>query len=205
VRPTLFGATEYPTPPDAESRTVKVLVASLYEAWLLTTFTGWAGEKLWQSRGLPFSASTLKLTFRPGTLRRTEAHWLAERVLRLELATPLRQTDAGPQPDAAALLTTAEQAHRYLNDYDFLALVQDIEDVAPRVRMDLATRTLPPADDGLDSIQQHLRACAKCFRLTYLDEELYRRVAGKPMASADRPAVMYCKRDETGLRYRAGV
>ena len=46
----------YATPPGAEERTFELTVDSIYELWLVTTFTAWFGEEFWATSPLPSAA-----------------------------------------------------------------------------------------------------------------------------------------------------
>lgn len=169
----------YETPPGAEHRTFELTVASIYEMWLLTTFTGHAGEDVWVNSFLPFRPLEMKLTYRPGTLELSEVRWLVDRIFQFDLGSKSLRCGAStapfelnefPQPDVLAAL--AEQIHLYLDDYDVVALVKCI-DIDDRLRIDVATRTVPSVDQ-FAAFEAHVVACIQCVRLTYVDDSFLR-------------------------------
>lgn len=169
----------YETPPGAKARTLELTVDSSYEMWLLITSTGHAGEDLWVSSFLPFRPIEMKLTYRPGTLELPEVRWLVGRIFQFELGSKTLRWAAGeedcaairsPRPDV--LLKVAAQIHMYLDDYDVVALAQNIE-ASDRVRMNVATKAIPPVSDTA-AFEAHVEACIQCVRLTYLDDSFKR-------------------------------
>ena len=179
ARHSLHEAAPYETPQGAEARTLELTVDSSYEMWLLITFTGHAGEDLWVSSFLPFRPIEMKLTYRPGTLELPEVRWLVEHIFRFDLGSKTLRAAVGeedcaamrsPRPDV--LLKVATQIHLYLDDYDVVALVKNIE-ASDRVRMDVATNAIPPIDDTA-AFEAHVEACIQCVRLTYLDDSFQR-------------------------------
>lgn len=170
----------YRTPQGAEHRTFELTVDYVYEMWLLVTFTGHAGERLWVSSYLPFQPIEMKLTYRPDTLELPEVRWLVERIFQFELGSRTLRSAAGelasnatrsPRPEA--LMKLATQLHKYLDAYDIVALVKDIDDVSARVRMDVATKAIPPVAHTA-AFEEHVVACFLCVRLTYIDDSFER-------------------------------
>lgn len=70
------------------------------------------------------------------------------------------------------LATLADRIHLYLDDYDVVALVKCI-DTTDRLRIDVATKAVPPADQG-EAFEAHVVACVQCVRLTYIDDSFLR-------------------------------
>lgn len=166
----------YKTPQGAEHRTFELTVDSSYEMWLLVTFTGHAGEHLWVSSYLPFQPIATKLTYRLGTLELPEVRWLVDNILQFERGSETLRCAAGDAPilpprrlRANVLEKVASQLHLYLDDYDIVGLVASIDDFSDRLRLDVATKAIPPADD-LAAFEAHLCACIECVRRTYIDD-----------------------------------
>jgi hypothetical protein len=178
--PTRSVDAAYKTPQGAEYRTFELTVESGYEMWLVVTFTGHAGELLWVSTYLPFLPIEMKLTYRPGTFEMPEVRWLVDRIFQFDLGSKTLRCTAGdalgvttrhPRPDV--LMKVASQIHLYLDDYDIVALVESIDDLSDRLRMDVATKAIPPFDDRA-AFEAHLAACVQCVRLTYIDDSFLR-------------------------------
>lgn len=169
----------YETPQGAEHRTFELTVASIYEMWLLTTFTGHAGEDVWVSSFLPFRPLEMKLTYRPGTLELPEVRWLVDRIFQFDLGSKTLRSGADNAPSEqtrlprpAVLAALADQIHLYLDDYDVIALVKCL-DISDRLRIDVATKSVPPVDQ-FAAFEAHVAACIQCVRLTYIDDSFLR-------------------------------
>ncbi|HSI49173.1 MAG TPA: hypothetical protein VLA61_12950 [Ideonella sp.] len=171
----------YETPHGAEHRTVELTVSTGYESWLMTTFTGWAGERLWMSPYLHFGPVAMKLTYRPGTLEPPEVRWLIERIFELDLGSKtLRPAadgvplEATRSPHPHVLSEFAEHVHKYLDAYDVASVVKQVVPAIDRPSLDVATRTAPSPSQDLAAFERHMRCCIACIRLTYLDDSFLR-------------------------------
>lgn len=169
----------YETPEGAEHRTFELSVVSSYEVWLLTTFTGWAGERLWVSSPLPLGPTPLKLTFRQDSLELPEVRWLVERVLRLPVAS---QTLTGGSTEERRealrqyiLDELVRLADLYLSEFDLRALLWELWSVPALVCAKLLEGRPPSSGDGLPAYEAHLCAAFDCIKLTYCREDNYRR------------------------------
>lgn len=172
----------YATPAGAEGRTFELTVDSIYELWLVDTFTGWSYEKLWTSEPHPFDELDMKLTFKERTIAIEDLRWLLERVFRLHrgsstLRCPLvrpssRRSSGGPSK--LVLDTLVQKVHLYLTGYDLSALLDDVPaagDWALRVK----NKSIPTFEDGLAACEAYLQVCFDCVRLTYFYETNYLR------------------------------
>jgi hypothetical protein len=167
----------FATAPGTEHRTFELTVASIYDMWLLTTFTGYAAEDLWVSSFTPFRPLEMKLTYRQGTLELPEVRWLVDRIFESRLGTSTLQSAADGVPSATAnsprphvLAEFAEQVHKYLDAYDVVEMVKDVSSVADRSYFDVAARTVPCPSKDLAAFELHLLRCMACIRLTYIDD-----------------------------------
>lgn len=172
--------TPYATPPGAEERTFELTVGSIYELWLVCTFTGWFGEEIWTSPPLPFKQLDMKLTFKEKALTFADFRWLLERVFRLQRGSEtLRCAEAGPSslqddcgPSKFVLDTLAQKVHLYLAEYDLSALLDDAvatEHLTSRV----LNKAVPTCEEGLETHEAYLQLCFDCVRLTHIDEASY--------------------------------
>jgi hypothetical protein len=167
----------YATAPGAEHRTFELTVASAYDMWLLTTFTGYAGEDLWVSSFTSFQPIEMKLTYRQGTLELPEVRWLADRIFESRLGGSTLQSAAGEVPSATdnsprphVLAEFAEQVHKYLDAYDVVEMVKDVSSITDRSYFDVAARAVPCPSKDLAAFELHLLRCVDCIRLTYIDD-----------------------------------
>lgn len=171
----------YATPLGAEERTFELTVASIYELWLVTTFTAWFGEKFWATPPQPFKRLHMKLTFKEKTLTLAGFRWLLERVFRLQLgsealscvATPPSQRLDDADPGRTVLETLAEMVHLYLAEYNLSALLADAPTAPDQVTLRVLNRAVPTGDESLETHEAYLRVCFDCVRLTYIDEASY--------------------------------
>jgi len=167
----------YATPPGAEHRTIELTVSSIYDMWLLTTFTGYAGEALWVSCFTPFRPIEMKLTYRESTLELPEVRWLIDRIFESDLGSKTLRSAAGDVPPEMVspprphvLAEFAEQVHKYLDAYDVVEMVKYVSSVIDRSYFDVAARTVPCPSKDLAAFELHLRRCMDCIRLTYIDD-----------------------------------
>jgi len=174
---TNFENAAYETPTGAEHRTFEMTVASTYDVWLLTTFTGYAGEDLWVSSFTNDRPVDLKLTFRPGTLELPEFRWLIDHFFDSDLARKTLRCATGDVPSQIAsprrphvLAEFAEQVHKYLDAYDVVEIVKYVSTAIDRIYFDVAARTVPCPSKDLAAFEQHLLRCMDCIRLTYIDD-----------------------------------
>lgn len=171
----------YATPPGAEERTFELAVDSIYELWLVTTFTGWFGEEFWATSPLPFQRLHMKLTFKEKTLTLAGFRWLLERVFRLQRGSEAlscaaarpsqRHHDAGP--GRTVLRTLAEMVHLYLAEYNLSALLVDAPDMPEPLALRVLNKAVPTSEEALETHEAYLRVCFDCVRLTYIDEASY--------------------------------
>lgn len=139
----------YETPQGAEHRTFELTVTSVYDLWLLTTFTGYAGEDLWVSPLMPFRPLQMKLTYRQGTLELPEVRWLVDRIFESDLARTTLRCATGEMPPGMAsfprphvLAEFAEQLHKYLDSYDLAEMVKYVSTAGDHRYFDVASRTV---------------------------------------------------------------
>lgn len=190
---TLFGSsTPYATPLGAEARTFELTVASAYELWLVCTFTGWWGERIWATPPLPFRELALKLTYKSGTLTGADFRWLLERVFRLRrgsetvkdgVATLVRgQGDGGP--NKAVLCKLARMVHLYLEEYDLPMLIADVPSAPEPLTTRVLEQAMPTEAEELEVHEAYLQLCFDCVRCTYVDEASYLRQPGETVTGA---------------------
>lgn len=169
----------YETPKGAEHRTFEFSVGSSCDLWLITTFTGWAGERLWVSAPLPFGPTPLKLTFRQDSLELPEVRWLVERVLRLAVAsqtlTGASTEERGEVLRQHVLDKLVRLVDQYLSEFDLQALLWELSSLPSSVRARLLDGQPPSSGDGLPAYEAYLCAAFDCIKLTYCREDNYRR------------------------------
>jgi hypothetical protein len=171
----------YATPPGTEERTFELAVDSIYELWLVTTFTAWFGEEFWATSPLPFKGLHMKLTFKEKTLTLAGFRWLLERVFRLQrgsealscTATRSSQPHHDAGPGRTVLETLAEMVHLYLAEYNLSALLADAPDMPEPLALRVLNKVVPTAEEDLETHEAYLRVCLDCVRLTYIDEASY--------------------------------
>lgn len=172
----------YATPAGAEDRTFELTIDSIYELWLVATFTGWSCEKLWTSEPYPFGELDMKLTFKERTIAIEDLRWLLKRVFRLRrgsstlrsaLARPPRRLSNGG-PSKLVLDTLVQRAHLYLAGYDLSALLNDAP-AAGNWALRVKNKTIPTFEEGLAACEAYLQVCFDCVRLTYFYETDYLR------------------------------
>ena len=95
---------------------------------------------------------------------------LGSRTLRTTARNTLPETAHLPRPEV--LVELANRIHLHLDDYDVVALLKCI-DTCDRLRIDVATKAVPPADQ-LEAFEAHVVACIQCVRLTYIDDSFLR-------------------------------
>jgi hypothetical protein len=159
---------------------LELTVASIYEFWLVCTFTGWFGEEMWASPPLPFKQLDMKLTFKAKTLTFADFRWLLERVFRLQRGSETLhcavvrpsslQDDSGP--NKFVLDTLAQKVHLYLADYDLSALLDDAA-ATEHLTWRVLNKAVPTCEEGLETHEAYLQLCFDCVRLTYIDEASY--------------------------------
>lgn len=185
--------TPYVTPPGAEERTFELVVDSIYELWLVTTFTAWFGEKFWATPPMPFEELHMKLTFKEKTLNLAGFRWLLERVFRLRrggealscAATRQSQRHHDAGPCRMVLETLAEMVHLYLAEYNLSALLADASEVPEPLVLRVLNKVVPTAEEALQTHEAYLRVCFDCVRLTYIDEASYLTEAVLPSGTSE--------------------
>ena len=173
----------YDTPRGAEDRTFELTVASSYELWLVTTFTGWCGERVWTGPLSPFHELRMKLTFKEQTLTGADFSWLLDHVFRLQRGSETLQSRHGKEtgqgtadhPSKPTLNRFVQIAHLYLKEYDLAGIADDIPAARSRLTRRLMDNAVPTVDESLDVYLNYLQVCFDCVRLTYFEEEKYSR------------------------------
>lgn len=115
----------YATPASAEDRTFELTVDYIYELWLVVTFTGWFGEKLWTTEQLSFNELCMQLTYKEKTLTFADLRWPLDRVFRLQRGsetlrcelTRASQRHHDVEPSKTILDTLVQKVHFYLAGY----------------------------------------------------------------------------------------
>lgn len=176
-----YGTPAYDTPRGAEDRTFEITVSSPYELWLVTTFTGWCGERVWASPPSPFHELHMKLTVKEQTLTEADFSWLLDHVFRLQRGSETLQSHPGKEtgqgnadhPSKPTLNRLVQIAHLYLKEYDLAAIADEIPAARSRLMRRLIDNALPNIDESLDIYEAYLQLCFDCVQLTYFEEEKY--------------------------------
>lgn len=180
-------AAAYETPAGAEHRTCRLAASSLDEVFLLTEFTGWAGERIWTDvSGYPFVPARVKLTFRAGTIDRPGLLWLAEHIFELRRIEWL-DTDGScyaGRPTPHTMRTVARQALHALcaveavRVEELLARIAAEGQTSAAISHDILAGAIP-SDDLPDTVDEFVRTTIRCVHLA--DQEGH--ISARPLAT----------------------
>lgn len=155
---------------------VDLTLSSIYEVWLVTTFTAYVGKDIWVGEISASAPIPARLAFKPGRISMADMCWLVEDAFKLALGKQSIRRASEPEglartdPSAEFLVSFAENLRLYLNDFDVTAMAKDLYLVDDRTLSDVVCGQVRSPSENRECFNQYVGVLMKCIRLSYVDD-----------------------------------